>query len=363
MTKLIVLLPLLIVVVSLNSCLAPHFVYRNFSFNYQPIFDDLKFDFTLDKTTQLLIKNDPLYDLYSQSKGVKKWKIFFNNTRGGHRQIEVLKERLPVLNYLRKRLREAGLPQELAFVAFVESFLNNHAKSRVKAMGMWQFMSYTGRIYGLNINWSTDDRVNMYLSTNAAIKYFKYLYSYLKDWQLVILAYNYGEYGTKRIINKFGYIRGFSKFPRESRQFLLKIKALIQLYNDRLPLKTNVGENYVVVKIKGKWSLSELSKKLNIRYHKLKELNPQFKINYVVSNENNIVIPISKYYLAKKIQNKHGNINKMILVKMVKGDTIYGISRRFKIGYITLMKINSITNPRRVRPGKMIYIPLRRRFM
>ncbi|MCD6579983.1 transglycosylase SLT domain-containing protein [bacterium] len=363
LTRSIALLLLLIVVISLNSCLTPRFVYKNFSFNYQSIFDDLKLNVDLDKSTDLLVKNDPLYNLYFQSKGVKRWKKYFKNRQSGQRQIEVLKKRLPILNFLRKKMRESDLPEELAFIAFVESFLNTKAKSHMKALGMWQFMSYTGRNYGLNINWSTDDRLNMYLSTDAAIKYFKYLYSYLKDWQLVVLAYNYGEYGTKRIIKRFGYTKGFSKFPRESREFLLKIKALIQLYNDKLPKDTEFGKGYTIIKIKGKWSISELSKKLKIDINTLKKLNPQFKINYAISNVNNLIIPISKYYLAQKIKDNNGNIHKMIVVKVKKGDTIYGISRKFKIGYITLMKINAIKNPRRVRPGKRIYIPIKRRFM
>ncbi|MCB0696825.1 MAG: lytic transglycosylase domain-containing protein [Chitinophagaceae bacterium] len=96
------------------------------------------------------------------------------------------------------------IPKELKYLAVIESALNNKARSRVGAVGPWQFMSYTGREMGLVVNRSRDDRKDWVRSTNAAAKYLIELYDELNDWLLVIAAYNSGPRPVLRAIQRTG---------------------------------------------------------------------------------------------------------------------------------------------------------------
>ena len=101
------------------------------------------------------------------------------------------------LSLIEKMLTEHGLPEDLKYVAIVESALRPHVGSTKGAIGFWQFMEGTGRIYGLTINVRMDERRNIFKSTLAAIKYFQALYEDLGSWTLAAAAYNMGEEGLK----------------------------------------------------------------------------------------------------------------------------------------------------------------------
>ena len=91
-----------------------------------------------------------------------------------------------------EQLDKFGLPLELKNLAIIESALNANATSRAGAAGLWQFMYGTGKMFGLNISSYIDERRDPYKATEAACKYFKFLYKMFGDWQLVLAAYNGG---------------------------------------------------------------------------------------------------------------------------------------------------------------------------
>ena len=134
----------------------------------------------------------------------------------------------PYFNFIDGILIQYGLPKELKYLAVIESDLKSNALSPKGARGPWQFMPYTARGYGLVVNQNEDDRTDYFKSTNAAAKYLLSLYKDLKDWLLVIAAYNGGEGRVHSAIKKSGS-HNFWKLqydlPEESRNHVKKFIA------------------------------------------------------------------------------------------------------------------------------------------
>ena len=131
-------------------------------------------------------------------------------------------------NFIDGILVQYGLPKELKYLAVIESNLKSTALSSAGARGPWQFMSYTAKDYGLQVNQFQDDRIDYFKSTNAASKYLLNLYKDLKDWLLVIAAYNGGPGRVYSAIKKSGS-RNFWDLqyylPEESRNHVKKFIA------------------------------------------------------------------------------------------------------------------------------------------
>lgn len=135
---------------------------------------------------------------------------------------------VPYFNLIDGILSQYGLPHELKYLAVIESDLKSNALSVAGALGPWQFMSYTAKDYGLRVTSEVDDRTDYNKSTNAAAKYLLNLYKDLKDWLLVIAAYNGGPGRVHSAIKKSGS-RDFWKLqyylPEESRNHVKKFIA------------------------------------------------------------------------------------------------------------------------------------------
>lgn len=131
-------------------------------------------------------------------------------------------------NFIDDILSQYGLPKELKYLAVIESNLKSNALSSAGARGPWQFMSYTARDYGLQVNQWVDDRTDYFKSTHAAAKYLLSLYKDLNDWLLVIAAYNGGPGRVYSAIKKSGS-RNFWDLqyylPEESRKHVKKFIA------------------------------------------------------------------------------------------------------------------------------------------
>ena len=143
-----------------------------------------------------------------------------------------------------KYLAKYGMPDELKYLSIIESGLNPRAMSRVRAVGLWQFMSATGRHYGLHDNWYIDDRMDPEKSTDAACRFLRDLYNMFHDWELALAAYNTGPGNVKRAIRKSGYRKPegnvFTKLtfwdiyphlPRETRSYVPQFVAITYAMN------------------------------------------------------------------------------------------------------------------------------------
>jgi membrane-bound lytic murein transglycosylase D len=117
------------------------------------------------------------------------------------KSLELSRQYIPMI---KETLREKGMPVDLAYLPHLESGFNRFATSRVGAKGLWQFMPGTARQEGLVVRRSKDLRTDPVLSTDAATDHLASIFLRAKSWELAITAYNYGENGVLRAIQKFG---------------------------------------------------------------------------------------------------------------------------------------------------------------
>jgi membrane-bound lytic murein transglycosylase D len=133
---------------------------------------------------------------------------------------------------IRQVFAAEGIPQDLAYVALVESAFKTGALSRAKARGVWQFIPATGKRFGLKQDWWVDERSSPEKSTRAAARYLKQLYGQFRDWNLALAAYNTGEGRVSRNLDRLGEVdfwrmRETRYLARETKNYVPMIHAAI----------------------------------------------------------------------------------------------------------------------------------------
>lgn len=185
-----------------------------------------------------------------------------------------------------KYLKKHNLPEELKYLAIVESGLKPEARSRVGAVGLWQFMPSTGRMFGLNRDWYIDERQHPEKSTEAACKYLKQLYRMFGDWELALAAYNTGPGNVRKAIRRSGYKKSFwdiyRYLPRETRSYVPQFVAIAYTLShiDEHNLQEEILDYMVeadTLMVSQFASLKVLAEQLNVCEEDLQRLNPELR--------------------------------------------------------------------------------------
>ncbi len=169
---------------------------------------------------------------------VEFWVDYF--TGRGRKHFEKYLERSELfVPFIRPILKQYGLPQDLVYLAMIESGFHNHARSSAKAVGPWQFMPFTGRRFGLRVDWWVDERRDTEKSTHSAAKYLRELYRMFDSWELAASAYNSGEMKIVRAIQRYGTADYWSLtrqnfLRRETRDYVPKIMAAAIVAKNRV---------------------------------------------------------------------------------------------------------------------------------
>jgi len=183
-------------------------------------------------------------------------------------------------------LNQYDLPDELKYLAVVESALKPNALSRVGAAGLWQFMLPTAKIYGLEVNSLIDERLDPFKATHAACKYFKEMYDTYGDWHLVLAAYNSGPGNVNKAIRRSGgktnFWEIFKYLPRETRSYvpLFIAATYIMTYHcehNICPIQTSLSLASDTIMVDRLLHLQQVADVLNVDIELVRLLNPQYK--------------------------------------------------------------------------------------
>ncbi len=275
------------------------------------------------------------------------------------------------LDRFKEIFKETGVPEDLAYLPIIESGFRTNAYSRARAMGIWQFIRSTARLYGLRVDWILDERKDPEKSAKAAAKYLKHLHERFGDWYLALASYNGGPGRVSRAIRRVGskdfYRLARTRYlRRETRNYVPAFVAslLIAKSPEKYGFKINEPETLYleskIVDIISPVSLKSVSSILGLPYPEMKKLNPEIVRDFTPFNKKiySIRIPSSSdeklLEELKRLPPKSRYFAGWYSVK--KGDSLYSIARKFRTSVTKIKKVNKLRS-NLIRPGKRLLIP------
>lgn len=309
---------------------------------------------------------------------VEKWITYFQGRGRPHMERYLLRStRYEAL--MKKVLRDNKLPEDLFYVALIESGFSPQAFSHASAVGYWQFIRGTGKRYKLKINQLIDERRDPVLSTQAASEYFKDLYGLFNSWYLSMAAYNVGEGRVLKVTRKYRtndfweLSRNKRALPRETDDYVPKYIAakLIAKNPDKYGFE---GIDYMApiefdhVSLSQPVNLRIMAEKMNYNYEDFKALNPKFKGEIAplgADNSLGLRIPVGSHDVALKAAQESftdkvefiADSDEMQIYKIHKGDTFSSVARKFRTNIAYLRDINDFPRKKKLKLGQKIYVP------
>jgi membrane-bound lytic murein transglycosylase D len=280
---------------------------------------------------------------------------------------------------MKKILKDAGVPEDLIYIALIESGFNGTAKSTANAVGYWQFIRGTGKRYGLKIDTYVDERRDFVRSTQAAAQYFKGLYDIFHSWYLAIASYNVGENRVKNVVQKyrtrdFWQLARENKLPEETSNYVPKFIAarLIAKSPEKYgftDIDYQAPVEYAEVELTGSVDIAKLATAMGIEYDDLRDLNPSFKRGVAFARKAGekwkLRVPKGTEEKALAEVNAAQPENKKVYVadqdysyyRIRRGDTISMIAKKFGTNQQTIRRLNNLSVRTSLVAGRRIRVP------
>ncbi len=271
-------------------------------------------------------------------------------------------------------LAEEGVPDEMKYLAVIESTLNPRAASWAKAVGMWQFVAATGRSYGLDVNTWVDERMDPEKATRAAAKHLKDLYEmYNEDWHVAIAGYNCSPRCIRRAMRQTGkenptYWEMYEYLPRETRNYVpMFIATALVMSNpgafDLGPAPQGPAYEYELVPVQGMLALRDVAEMAGTTTATIKALNPELRRNTLPATNGMYMlrIPLGSYdqfaaaFEALPDEKKRGVDSYTIR----RGDSLGKIAAQFGISVTALKDANGLRS-NTIHPGQELIVPVPR---
>lgn len=309
---------------------------------------------------------------------VQSWMVYFL-TRGRTWFTRWLARAERYEPLIKPMLKEAGLPQDLFYQAMIESGFNPYATSHASAVGVWQFISSTGREFGLEQDWWIDERRDPVLATQSAIAFMGRLYARFGDWQLASAAYNAGPGKIGRAIDMYGtedfwelassqrsYLRAETKnyVPKIMAAAILSKYAARYGLTDEIPAEHRLGRwTFDVVPVPEATDLRVVADFAGVTVEEMEAINPALRRGYTPPGTTNypLNVPIgSGALVAQKIAEiPEDQRITFVRHKVSRGDSLSSIAGKYGVPVATVQQMNQLKSSKSLRSGSTLLIPVR----
>ncbi len=274
------------------------------------------------------------------------------------------------LPHIRQVFASEGIPQDLAYVALVESAFKTQALSRAKAKGVWQFIPATGRRYGLDQDWWIDERSDPDKATRAAAQYLKALHEMFGDWNLALAAYNAGEGRVSRGLRKHGVedyweLRSTRGLARETKNYVPMIHAAIVVakapdkYGFEITPESPVA--FDLVTLERATDLRVIAECAESEVDVVRALNPELR---------RLATPANRTFALKVPEGQAGKVSDCLAALppekrvtfrthvVARGETLSALARRYGTRATEIASANGLNSSRRLKRGTELIIPV-----
>lgn len=295
--------------------------------------------------------------------------IKFFQTKG-RRSFQIWLSRYPEYkDIITDILTKNELPEELFFLAMIESGLNPKAYSRAHAAGMWQFISSTAKLYGLNRTWWIDERRDPEKATEAAAAYLKDLFLEFDGWYLALAAYNSGSARVNRAI-KLHQTTEFwrlNSLPGETRNFVptFLAAAIITRDPERYGFKAPSSKGILLDKvvIERSADVTVLARCADISVEELMKINPELRQFATPPNQSyTLKLPAGKRETFAAAFNTLPDSSRFAPQyrqhRVRQGESLSAIASRYRVSMHDIASVNKIRNYNRIREGTKLIIPV-----
>jgi len=297
---------------------------------------------------------------------VDRWVEYF--TGRGRRHFQIWLDRQGAVDSLITTiLVEEGLPEELIYLAMIESGLSTRARSNVGAVGPWQFMPGTGRAHGLTIDWWMDERRDLVKSTHAACSYLGQLYREFGDWALVLAAYNWGEGRVRRQLRVNGHDNFWDyRMPRQTVEYIPKFIAAARIGTDPTAYGFTVSDpvpmSFEYLKVQDATDLALVAQCAKVDKDKVASLNPALLRRATPPGAKNypVRVPEGTATQAERALRKIPADKRLTWRKhqVQRGETLSHIASRWGTTVKGIQESNGMGRDTMIRPGDQLLIPM-----
>ena len=309
-------------------------------------------------------------------KEVDRFRKIYLDKKGEKQLQDALENAVSYRLYVRRMLQEKELPPELEYLPVVESNYKSSAKSRSGAIGLWQFMANSVKPF-LEMNDYVDERYDPWKSTEAALRKLTDNYRVFNDWLLAIAAYNCGMGALNKALSKspvkdFWYLSEHNLIPLQTIDYVPKLLAIADIAINSEYYKVDIPSHeeeydalynekhglFDFVSVNKAYSLSQLAQEMRIDEDLMKQLNPSYIRGFThPSLESQIRLPLGTKQPAIEALAKLKPMDFPLKYKVVSGDSLWSISRRYGTSVKAICELNGINENDILRIGKIIYIP------
>jgi len=283
-----------------------------------------------------------------------------------------------------KILAENGLPGEIKYLSVVESSLDPNLVSRAGAVGLWQFMYPTAKIYRLTMDGQMDERKDPYASCHAASRYFREAYQEFGDWLLALASYNCGRGCVRRAIQRSGledpsFWELSPHLPLETRNYVPKFIAMTYALEHAEEYGIGIAETHLAwesetVMLDRPVSLQRVAEAVGLPLEILQKFNPFYKRTLVDASPKSpkrLIVPLTPqrndsllyaaihHPLPARTQTGVRTVLSGNSYKVKKGETLASVSKKFGVSVQKLKAWNDLTSKSRI-VGRTLLIGLGR---